>query len=99
MRLGELWTLKRATRIGLLAALAALLLWPLYTVLQEPVRGLFVAALGMMMLGGVSILFITLVDLATVARDRRILPARIFDLLLGLSLTVPPALALPSLIG
>lgn len=99
MRLGELWTLKQATRVGLLAALAALLLWPLYTVLQEPVRGLFVAALAVMLFGGVSILFMTLVDLATVVRDRRILPARVFDLLLGLALTVPPALALPSLIG
>ena len=99
MQLSDLWTLKHATRIGLVAALAALLLWPLYAVVQEPVRAAFVAALAVVAFCGVSILFITAVDLLTVVRGRRVLPARIFDLLLGAALAVPAGLALAGLLS
>ena len=98
MGLKNLWTLPRAIRLGLLAGLATLLLWPVHAVTPERVRPAFIAALGVTAVCGASILFMSLYDLLTVARDRRILPARVFDLLLGLGLTLPSALALLSLL-
>jgi len=93
MRMSDIWTLPRAIRLGLLAAFAALLLWPVYAVAQQ-VRPAFVAALALTALCGASILAMSLIDLLTVPRDRRILPARVFDVALGLGLTIPPLLAL-----
>jgi hypothetical protein len=93
MRVSDIWTLPRAIRFGLLAGFAALLLWPVYAVAQQ-VRPAFIAALIVAALCGISILLMSLIDLLTIARDRRILPARVFDLLLGLALTIPPVLAL-----
>jgi branched-subunit amino acid ABC-type transport system permease component len=94
MRVRDIWTLPRAIRLGLLAALAALLLWPVHAVSPEPVRPIFVAALAVAALCGTSILLMSVVDLLTVTRDRSVLPARVFDLLLGLGLTLPSVLAL-----
>jgi hypothetical protein len=98
MRVRDIWTLPRAIRLGLLASLAAVLLWPAHAVSPERVRPAFVAALTLVALCGVSILLMSLIDLLTVARDRRILPARVFDLLLGLALTIPSLLALLDLL-
>ena len=98
MRVGEIWTLRSATRAGFLAGLAALLIWPVYAVTQEPLRPLFVAALAITTFSGLSILFITTVDLLTVSRGRSILPARIFDLALGALLAIPAGAALASLV-
>ena len=91
--------MRRATRIGVPAGLAALLLWPLHATLHEGVRPLFVAALAATAFCGASILFIAVVDLLTVARGRIILPARIFDLALGALLLLPAAAALLSLLA
>lgn len=98
MRARDIWTLPRAIRLGLLAALAALLLWPVHAVSPEPVRPVFIAALAVTAVSGTSILLMSVVDLLTVTRDRRVLPARVFDLLLGLGLTVPSMLALIDLL-
>lgn len=98
MRPRDIWSLRHATRTGFIAGLAALLLWPVYSVSQGPVWPLFVAALAVTAFSGISILFITAVDLATVSRGRSILPARIFDLALGALLTLPAGTALVSLI-
>ncbi|MBS0502298.1 MAG: hypothetical protein JSS55_00560 [Proteobacteria bacterium] len=98
MRPRDIWSLRHATRAGFVAGLAALLLWPVYSVTQGPVGPLFMAALAVTAFCGVSILFITAVDLATVRRDRSILPARIFDLALGALLAIPAGAALASLV-
>jgi hypothetical protein len=98
MRLSEIWTLARAIRLGLVAGLVALLLWPVHAVSPERIRPLFIAALAATAAGGVSILSMSVADLLTVRRGRRILPARLFDLALGLALTLPPVLALFSLL-
>lgn len=98
MGLKTIWTLPHAIRFGLLAGLAALLLWPAHAISPDRLRTAFIAALGLTAICGGSILFMSLFDLLTVARDRRILPARVFDLLLGLGLTVPSVLALFSLL-
>lgn len=98
VRLGEIWTLRQATRAGFLAGLAALLIWPVYAVTQETLRPAFVSALFVTAFCGASILFITIVDLLTVTRDRSILPARVFDLALGALLAIPSGAALASLV-
>lgn len=99
MRLSELWTHARAVRFGLLAALGASILWPIHAVMGAPIRPAFVAALMLTAFCGASILLMSVADLLTVARDPRILPARIFDVALGLALTLPPALALSTLLA
>jgi hypothetical protein len=98
MRLSDIWTLARAIRLGLIAGLIALLLWPMHVISPERVRPAFIAALAVTAAGGASILLMSIIDLLTVRRDRRILPARLFDVALGLVLTVPPVLGLLDLL-
>jgi hypothetical protein len=93
------WSRRRATLAGSLAAAAALLLWPAFLFWQTPLRLAFAASLAVAALCGASILVITLIDMATVRRGRRVRAARAFDLAYGLVLTVPPALLLRELIG
>lgn len=99
MRLTEFWTLKQATRIGLLAGLAALLVWPVYAVMQGVAGPPFIVALAVTAFCGLSILLMTVIDLVTVTRDRRILPARVFDLAFGALLALPSAAALATFFG
>ena len=99
MRLSDIWTFARAIRVGLVAGLIALLLWPIHVVAPDRVRPVFIAALAATAAGGVSILCMSVADLLMVSRDRRILPARLFDLALGLALTAPPVLALIDLLA
>ncbi|HEU4968929.1 hypothetical protein [Sphingomonas sp.] len=99
MRVSDIWTLPRAIRLGLIAGGIALLLWPAHAVSPERVRPAFIAALAATAAGGASILCMSLADLLMVRRDRRILPARVFDLALGLALTLPPVLALIDLLA
>jgi hypothetical protein len=98
MRLTELWTHARATRFGFLAGFAALLLWPAHAIAGPAVRPAFVAALAVTAVCGTTQLAMSLIDLLTVRRDRRVLPARIFDLALGIALTLPSGLALLTLL-
>ena len=99
MRLSEIWTLARAIRLGLIAAGLALLLWPVHVVSPDRVRGAFVATLAVTALCGASILSMSLADLLTVTRDRRILPARVFDVALGTALALPAGFALLTLLS
>lgn len=96
MAVAAVWK-RHATRIGLVSALVALLLWPAYAALQEPLRWPFVAALLLTALSGLSILAIACADLLTIRRGRNAQAARTFDLALGLLLAAPPALALAEL--
>ena len=99
MRLDKIWNLRQATRMGLPAGLAALFLWPLHAAFGATVRPAFTAALAVAAFCGASILAFTILDLLTVARDPRVLPARIFDLALGASLALPSAAALSALLA
>jgi hypothetical protein len=83
------WTIQRATGIGLVAGLAALLLaaairtWP---------EGLFYPYAGLLALTafcGVSVLFITATDMRTRGTSGRMRPIRGFDLAIGLVLLLP----------
>lgn len=96
--MGELWNLRRATLVGSLAGVAALLLWPAHA-LAPSLRWPFVAALALTVLAGASILAFILFDMATVRRGRRVRPARMFDIALGLALVVPAAVMLRELLG
>ena len=88
-----------ANRWGVIAGLAALALWPAYALLQDSVRPWYLAALAVTALCGATILVAALIDLATVRRDRSVLPARLFDLGLGLLLAGPSTAALVDLWG
>ncbi|HEV2568494.1 hypothetical protein [Sphingomonas sp.] len=97
MRLGE--TVKRqATRAGLCAALAALLLWPAFAIAQGWLRWPFAAALAVAAVSGGAILIITLSDMLTIRRSRHARPARVFDLVLGAALALPCAAGLADLL-
>lgn len=78
---------------------AALILWPVYALLQSPFYWPFVAALALGCAGGTAILVLAALDLLLVTRSRRVRPARAFDLLLGLGIIVPAGGALMSLLG
>jgi fucose permease len=98
VRIGEVWK-RHATRAGLTAALAALLLWPANAAMQGSLWLPFLAALLVMAASGVSILLVTANDILTVRRSRHARPARVFDLAFGLILAVPAGLGLAGLIG
>lgn len=95
----QIWTLRRATLVGSIAGGLAMLLWPAHALWHELLYWPFVAALAIAALCGGSILGITIVDMLTVRRGRRVRPARAFDLALGLALLLPAATMLSELLG
>jgi hypothetical protein len=99
MRIGEVWK-RRAYQAGLIAGLVALVLWPINAaVAQNQLRLVFLVTLAIVATSGLTILAIAFSDLLTVSRGRRVLPARIFDVALGLILAGPAGLGLAGLIG
>ena len=92
------WTIGRATGVGGVAGLLALILWPLYASYQEKVVWLFIAALGVAAACGLSILFMTGIDMMRRKRGHSVRPVRAFDIVLGVALTVPSLLQLDALL-
>lgn len=97
MRVGEIWK-RHAVQSGLIAGPAALILWPIYAAVQEPAWLPFLAALAVTAAAGLTIIAIACSDLLTVSRGSRVLPARLFDVALGLVLVGPAALGLAGLL-
>lgn len=94
------WTIGRATGVGISAGLAAVLLWPLYALYQDAVLTPFLLMLCLAALCGLSILWITLLDLLTHRRrGSRLRPVRAFDLAVALLLAVPSLLQLQALLA
>jgi drug/metabolite transporter (DMT)-like permease len=94
------WTIGRATGVGVVAGVAALVLWPLYAAYQDRVLPLFIVALALAALCGLSILWITAVDLVTHRRrGERLRAVRIFDIVLALLLALPSLVQLRALIA
>ena len=92
------WTIGRASGIGATAALLALLLWPFqrgYGALLWPFAG-FAAVAG---LCGLSILFITALDIVLRRRGKIIRPVRGFDIVLGALLVALSLLQLQEVQG
>ena len=99
MKLLRSWTITQAMQIGLVAGLLALILWPAYAIFQDPLRLPFAASLAASAFCGLSILAITITDLLFHrARGRRLRPIRVFDIVLGVSMTLPGLMALPGIL-
>ena len=85
----RLWTIGRATAVGVSAGLIALLLWPFYAAWHERVLWPFAAALAVAALCGLSILLTLAIDLLVHRRGARVRAIRAFDLAVGLLLAGP----------
>ena len=84
------WTIHQVSGVGCAAGLAALLLWPLYAGWPEVALLPFIAALSVAAACGMAMLWMTLVDLKRRSgRGSRLRPIRVFDVILGLLLSVP----------
>ena len=95
----DFWDAGRATGTGVVAGLAALILWPIYAAYQEAVLWLFVAVLAVTAFCGLSLLIITLKDMYSRTRGKLMQRIRIFDIVLGLILAVPSVVQLEALLG
>jgi len=93
------WTIGRATGVGIVTGLAALLLWPLFAAWPETLFWPFAAALAVTAVCGVSILLITLRDIYRRRRGTIMQRIRIFDVVLGLLLALPSLLQLNALLA
>jgi hypothetical protein len=80
------WTLGRASGIGVSAGLVALILWPFWGDSDGVLLWPFAASAALAAVCGASILLITLFDIVTHRRGRRMRPVRGFDIVLGLGL-------------
>lgn len=88
------WTIQRATVVGIAAGLGALLVSAAIGSLPEGTLYLYGGLLGLTILCGVSILWITVRDMRTRGRGGRMRPIRAFDVAVGLLLILPAAYAL-----
>jgi hypothetical protein len=90
MSLLKSWTLQKAAGAGIVSGCAALILWPLYAAFQERVLPPFLLILAITAFCGISVLAITIIDIAAHRRrGDRLLPIRALDVILGLALAVP----------
>jgi hypothetical protein len=88
------WTIQRATVAGVAGGVAALLLSSLTGSWVEPLLGIYAGLLAFTAFCGVSILWITLLDIRNRGRGGRMRPIRAFDVAAGLALILPSAYAL-----
>ena len=96
----EGWTVKRATGIGVVAGLAALLLGLFHDAWAGLLRLPFLLLCAVTAVCGLSILWITAVDrFRHGRRGDRLLPLRVFDLAIAAALTVPSLWAIRGLVG
>ena len=93
-----MWTIRRATGIGVTAGVVAAILWPFYALGQDPFYWPFVAVLAVTAFCGLSILLFSGLDIVLRERGRSVRPIRAFDLLLGLLLSAPSLVALAVLL-
>jgi hypothetical protein len=88
------WTIRRATGAGAVAAGAALFLWAIYAMFAgASFEKILVFPLAMALMAtafcGLSVLFMTLVDVRNHRRGQRVRAVRTFDVAFGLLLVVP----------
>ena len=87
------WTIQKAAGTGTLSGIAALFLWPAYAA-WEPLEPVFMAALALTAFCGLSILAISIHDLATRKRGTMMRRVRTFDIVWGVLLAGPTLAAL-----
>jgi hypothetical protein len=93
------WTIARATGAGTVAASIALLLWVAYGYWPRALHLPFAAASAVTAFCGLSILWITAMDLSRRGgRGGRLVPIRAFDVALGLLFALPSLYALRMLL-
>ena len=88
------WTIQRATWIGIVAGLGALLLSAAFGSWAEALLYPYAALLALAFLCGGSILWITFMDMRARQRGIQVRPIRTFDVVAGLIITAPSAYAL-----
>ena len=94
------WTVKRATGLGVIAGLAALILGLFVDAWPGPLRMPFLVACVVAAFCGLSILWITAVDRFRYGRrGDRLIPLRVFDVALALFLALPSLWAISGLIA
>ena len=94
------WTLQRASGLGVVAALAAVVLRLFYPASPDIVRPVLLGLCALAAFCGLSILWITAVDrLRHGRRGERLVPLRTFDIALSLLLLLPAAFMVPALLS
>jgi hypothetical protein len=94
------WTIGRASGIGAVAGLAALLLWLFERAYGDPLVPPLRVAAAIAGLCGLSILLITAIDLVFHRRrGKRVRPLRVFDVALGAALVILGLIVLDDLAG
>ena len=94
------WTVKRATGIGVVAGLALLVLGLLHRGWPDALRLPYLALCALTAFCGLSILWITAVDrLRYGRRGHRLVPLRVFDVVLALLLALPSLWAISGLLA
>lgn len=88
------WTLQRASGVGVVCGLAAILLAGLFGSPPDAVGALYLLLLAITALCGASILWITAFDIRDRGTSGRMRPIRGFDVALGLALLLPSLYAL-----
>jgi len=92
------WTIRNALAAGIIAGVVAMTLWPLYAASNNLLLP-FLIALGITGFCGLSVLGITVFDIAVHRRrGARLIPIRVFDIALGLALAVPSLIELHALL-
>lgn len=92
------WTIRKALAAGMIAGLIAMILWPLYAASND-LLPFFLVALAITGFCGLSVLCITAIDLAVHRRrGARLVPIRVFDVVLGLVLAAPSLIELHALL-
>jgi hypothetical protein len=84
------WNITRATGIGAVAGLLALIIWPFHHAFDDLLLIPYAALVAVAAFCGLSILFITARDMALGRRRGfRVVPHRTFDIAIGLVLVLP----------
>lgn len=93
-RLRDRWTIQRATGIGIVCGLAALLLSVAVGSWADALLYPYAALLAVALFCGLSILWITLMDMRARERGIQVRPIRMFDVVAALVIAAPSAYAL-----
>lgn len=88
------WTIQRATGVGMLTGLAAILIAGLFSLDDRPLLDVYAGLLAATALCGASILWITAFDMRSRGTSGRMRPIRGFDVAVALALLAPSLYAL-----
>ena len=93
-RLRDRWTIQRATGAGMVFGLAALLVSVAFGSWADALLYPYAALLALTLTCGLSILWITFMDMRARERGIQVRPIRMFDVTAGLVISAPAAYAL-----